>query len=543
MTAQVRIATANKDLFDALRLGLVRAGIDLEIEAERLADGQEVLEWLEPGTRTLLVLDSLLPEAKGGGEYGTAYAAELLQELRIRGIKTPVLVIMQGFDPDLERECNPDNFAIALPHEKLQRHQARVLKPFMAMLMGRPDNGAEGSPAIPGTFRVIEVDFQHDRSVCSLGFDDKPDHLIEWKHTRSLHDIKTVAHVFSPMNAYDGRGWIDKVRLGGEAVFGRHVMRAIGTGLFRHIEQAAGGLHRLSFRYGITDPALYPAPFEGSLRGNDDGQAGLFVLLNAPVVRRLPRPQVIRVSRHRTARLPTQVRILFIRSQMSEHPDGKTTADQLVVQDDGQSKTLSFARLASIDVELEQMKTLAAAVGPDRMVLEPLDLSTFQIAEGGAIGRIRTELSREKYDLVHYAGHAWSNGFSGRESNLLVLPGARLGQAVGLPIDELAELAAEAEARFVYLSACRGTTTRSVQSFVAQGVPHALGFRCNVEDVRAAAFAKTFYSSLFGTKSSLCHSFREACASARKDLMTDDESPIWVTPIMLAQSPDWAMRH
>lgn len=543
MTAQVRIATASKDLFESLRLSLVRAGIGFEIEAQRLADGQEVLEWLESGTRTLLVLDSLLPKVNGEGEYGTGYAAELLHELRSRGIRTPVLVIMQGFDPDLERECNPDNLAIALPHEKL-KHRARVVKPFMAMLMGRPDDGAEGSPAIPGTFRVIEVDFHHDRSVCSLGFDDKPDDLIEWRHTRSLHDIKTVAHVFSPMNAYDERGWIDKVRLGGEAVFGRHVMRAIGTGLFRHIEQAAGGLHRLSFRYGISDPALYPAPFEGSLRGNDDGHDGLFVLLNAPVVRRLPRPQVIRVSRHRTARLPSRVRILFIRSQMSEHPEGRTEKDRLVVQDEGQNKTLLFPRLASIDVELEHMTTLAAAVGRDRMELEPLNLSDFQTAEkGGALECIRSKLRNEKYDLVHYAGHAWSNGFSGRESNLLVLPGATLGQAVSLPIDELAELAAKAEARFVYLSACRGTSTRSVQSFVAQGVPHALGFRCNVEDVRAAAFARTFYTSLFGTNSSFCHSFREACASARRDLVTDEESPIWVTPIMLAQSPDWAMRH
>src|SRR5262245_26645461 len=120
MSAQVRIATANEDLFKSLRLGLVRAGIGFEIEEQRLADGREVLEWLESGTRTLLVLDSLLPEAKGGGEYGAGHAVELLQELRSRGIRTPVLVIMQGFDPDLEGECNPDNLAIALPHEKLK---------------------------------------------------------------------------------------------------------------------------------------------------------------------------------------------------------------------------------------------------------------------------------------------------------------------------------------------------------------------------------------------------------------------------------------
>ncbi|WP_428667617.1 CHAT domain-containing protein [Reyranella sp.] len=543
MTAQIRIATASKDLFDSLRLGLARAGIGIEISAERLPNAQAALEWLEDGMQSLLVLDSWLPAANGGDEDRSSamHATRLLHELRRRGVKTPILVIMQSFDEDLERECNPDNRAIALPLDKLQTYQAKVLKPFMAMLMGRQDNGAEGSSAISGTFRVIEVDFRQDRSVCSLGFDDKPDDLIEWKHTRSLHEIKMAANIFSPPNAYDERGWIGKVRLGGEAVFGRHVIRAIGTGLFQHIEQA-GGLSQLSFRYVITDPTLYPAPFEGSVRGRDDGQDGLFVLLNAPLVRRLPRPQVIRVSRHRTAQLPPKVRVLFIRSQMSEHPDGSTVSDELVVQDGTQTNGLAFSRLDSIDHELKDMETLAAEVGPERMVLEPLNLSDFQTEDGGVRACLRSKLTSEKYDLVHYAGHAWSSGFGGREANLLVLPGATLGKAVGFPIDELAELAAEAEARFVYLSACRGTTTRSMQSFVAQGIPHALGFRCNVEDVRAAAFAKAFYRSLFKTKS-LCQSFREACASARRELETEEDSPIWVTPIMLAQSSDWAMRH
>ncbi len=135
---------------------------------------------------------------------------------------------------------------------------------------------------------------------------------------------------------------------------------------------------------------------------------------------------------------------------------------------------------------------------------------------------------------MHYAGHAWSRLTVGLDP---VCHGAGWA-GPWLSFDE--ELVVD-EAWFVYLSACRGTTTRSVQSFVAQGVPHALGFRCNVEDDRAAAFAWTFYDSLFKAQS-LCRSFHEACAAARRGLKTDEESPIWVTPIMLAQSADWAMR-
>jgi hypothetical protein len=537
MTPQVRIATGSQDVFDALCATLTDAGFGYPIERERLTDAKAAYDWLQKDERTLLVLDGYLPDTKGGSEdrSGGAHALELLHEVRESAINTPILVIMQGALPDLESECIPENRAIALPLDKLQRYRAKVLGPFMAMLMDQPMVGNRGVCAVPGTFRVIEVDFESKRSVCWLGFDDKPDLRIGWRETKQLRNVRNAASVFSDMDVYSQRGWMGKVRLGGEAVFGRHVMDAVGTGLFSHIERAAGGLAELSFRYIISDPALYPAPFEGSIRGVEDSQDGRFVLLSAPVVRRLASPLVIRASRHRTAGLPTPARILFVRSQMSEHPDGATLEDELTVLD----KTLSFSRLDSIDRELEDMKALAQSLGPGRIVLEWLDLSKFQ--RDGAASALRNKLSSQKYDLLHYAGHAWSSGMGGRDENLLVLPGPQQGQAVGFPIDELADLAARTEAWFVYLSACRGSTTRSVQSFVAQGVPHALGFRCNVEDERAAAFAATFYSSLFKAQS-LCRSFHEACATARREMETEEESPIWVTPIMLAQSPDWARR-
>lgn len=543
MTTQVRIATASQDVFDALYATLVQAGLGLPIESERLTDAQAAYDWLHSGERTLLVLDGYLPKTKGASEDRSMgeHASELLRELRDSSIRTPVLVIMQGALPDLEAECSPENRAIALPLDKLQRHQGKVLKPFVAMLMDEPVAGKDGIPAVPGSFRVIEVDFCKTSSFCWLGFDDDPEPRIKWRETKQVRNVRNAASVFSDMDVYSQRGWMGKVRLGGEAVFGRHVMDAIGTGLFAHIERAAGGLAQLSFRYTISDPTLYPAPFEGSLRGLDDDPDGSFVLLSAPVVRRLASPLVIRASRHRTAGLPDPARILFIRSQMSEHPDGATSEDQLVVPAGaGEPATsLAFQRLVSIDQELKNMTTLATTLGRQRIVLDTLDLSKVQTT--GAAAALRDKLSSEKYDLVHYAGHAWSSGMGGRDANLLVLPGAKLGQAVGFPIDELAELAAKTEAWFVYLSACRGSTTRSVQSFVAQGIPHALGFRCNVEDDRAAAFASTFYSSLFKAQS-LCRSFHEACATARRELAADEESPIWVTPIMLAQSPDWAKR-
>jgi hypothetical protein len=171
MTAKICIATASQDLFDSLRLTLARDEIGLTaIGTDRLPDAQAARAWLDSRDRALLILDSDLPPTTGGNEdrsNGT-HARDLLKQVRRSGITTPILVIMQGCLLDLEADCNPDNRAIALPLEKLQRFQAEILKPFLAMLMP-PEDKTDNKPEIPGTFRVIEVDFCRDRSTCSRG--------------------------------------------------------------------------------------------------------------------------------------------------------------------------------------------------------------------------------------------------------------------------------------------------------------------------------------------------------------------------------------
>jgi len=464
MTKSIAIATADKSLFEAVRPYLTKAidgCTDDAIESDPLPHAEAARDWLDSRDRTLLLVDGSLPPTAGAREdRGRGMGArELLQATRDSGIETPILVIMQSFLPELEARCTPANHAIALPLDQLFSHRAAVLKPFLAMLMGPLDKTTN---AIPGTFRVIEVDFCKDRSICWLGYDDKTT-LLKWNSTTQLSFVRRAARVFSDMEIYSRRGWIEHVRTNGEAVFLTHVMEAIGTGLFTHIEKAAGGLEELSFRYAITDPDLYAAPFEGSVRVREDDQDGAFVLLSAPVVRRLSAPALIRVSPHRSAELPQTVRALFIRSQMSEHPDGKTKEDQLTISFRAGGappveKTFSFAKLASIDVELKAMQDLAEELGPGRMKLDLLDLSGPQDAKAGDL--LRSRLSSEKYNLVHYAGHAWSSGFDGRETNLLVLPGREFGKASGFPIEEFAQSTAAAEAHFVYFSACRGSSTR-----------------------------------------------------------------------------------
>jgi hypothetical protein len=87
-----------------------------------------------------------------------------------------------------------------------------------------------------------------------------------------------------------------------------------------------------------------------------------------------------------------------------------------------------------------------------------------------------------------------------------------------------------------------GIAKGSVQQLVMHGIPYALGFRWSVEDDQAPEFAKAFYDELC-RKHSVPRAFRRACRASWERLKRDDESPIWISPILLAQAADWAARY
>jgi CHAT domain-containing protein len=201
---------------------------------------------------------------------------------------------------------------------------------------------------------------------------------------------------------------------------------------------------------------------------------------------------------------------------------------------------LSFRKLKNIDIELQSLKDLEKRVGVERLGVRVVNLSE-PCNAGDSAGCLERILKEEKFDIVHFAGHSISNTIGTLAKTLLVLPGAEKGKASKMRIEDFAELAGLAEACLVYLSSCEGSSARSVLSLVQHGVPHALGFRCDVEDDKAAKFARDFYESLF-TGVSMCTAFRNACSAARRALEDEDRSPIWASPILVAQTDDWAKR-
>lgn len=547
MSRPIAIATADFDLFEVIRTYLVGSGYpnvtDDFVETGPLAHAEAGRDWLDGPGRTLLVIDAELPSgpASPRDRFSRGEGALKLQQA-IEGTlveTTPRLVItpLQGIYRDVEATCTPERRAIALPMKQLNKHRQEILRPFLAMLLGEQD----ASGAVPGTFRVIEVDFRSETSRCLLGFGQGP--LLLWEDSRQVHPLRKAARIFDNENFYKTYKWPLVARQNGELLFSSHVIEALGEGLFGHIEHAAGGLEGLAFRYLITDASLYLPPFEASVRPMAE-RDGPFVLLHAPLARRLPVSGSLRAAKVVSPRMPTPARVLFVRSQMGEHPDGPTTGDNytllLPAQEGGwKRKPALFSRLDNVDVELAALRGIASA-SPDRLVLDVADLSDMKERKPSETSAdyLWRRLDEQRYDVVHYAGHAWSD-LDGAAH--LILPGTTRGEASGVSLSTFAGARGLVDTRLIYLSACRGISKGTVQTLVDHGIPHGIGFRYQVEDDKAAAFASAFYEELFD-HGFVSTAFRTACAAARDRLKTDDESPIWLSPILLAQAADWAMR-
>ena len=538
MTANIAIATAEPDMFETLRGHLVRAGQAIEdVYDQPLQTPDQTREWITSGERRLLVLDAELPlDPRARRDVRTTQGARsVLQVVQALDPSTPVLLIVPSFSAgtELEAECAATGKALMLPMDTLQLLQHRILRPFIQMLTGTPDPATK---AIAGGFRVIETEIQSTRVECRLGMGDRGP-MLRWNTISDLEDLKAAAREYArdelPQERSDPtrwmgtslpKNWLDQTRLVGSKLFKSFVVKAVGEHLFSQIESAAGGLEGLSFRFVFNDADFYAAPFEASVRYPSAEENGPFVLLYAPIVRRVPPTACLRET-PADSRIGPGATLLFVRSQVGEHPDEaleRVTFDRKV-----------FDKLGNIDLELQYLRTLGEA---GHLNIREVNLS--EAPPGKAAAYLLAKINEVRPTILHYAGHACSDG---QKSATLILPGQMPDEAMGLRLDKMAAYQGLSATKLVYLSACRGISKGSVQHLVMNGIPYALGFRWNVEDDRAPDFAMAFYDELCTTQS-VCLAFRRACRASWERLSDDEESPIWISPILLAQATDWASR-
>jgi hypothetical protein len=494
----------------------------------------------------ILLLDAQVPETQGlAPDKEEKAALAMLRKLRADAIYTPTLVITPHSiatmaTSELADYCNPGTRSILLPAEHLK---APVLEGFIRMLRG------PSSPPEP-TWDVVEVEVTHQLAKCFLG--GRAGKLIEWGTAPTpMRLAKRLALEYAKLDFK--QGWARRIHTDGALLFNELVMSTLGRGFFSHLEQAAGGLEKLAFRFRVDDATLYSAPFEAAVRESEQPLSGSendynehpFVLVNAPIARRVK--SINLRSRGAQESVPHPARLLFIRSQVGENSADETGSDTLALEEVDQDtgririKHKVFRILENVDRERKHLTDLEAelkGLRPAPFSMEVLDLSECP-SPAGAEEALMQEL-KKPYDIVHFAGHSFTTKGS---LTLLVLPSERPGEAVGMDVQSFAGGVATAGARLVYLSSCQGSSANTVASLGQRGVPHVVGFRWDVEDDRAAEFARLFYSDLFAPGSgTVPGAFQAACHGIYQPKRVE-ASAIWASPILASLSDNWMVQR
>jgi hypothetical protein len=516
---------------------LIREALGVASHLELIADNagaalNEISRY--GGSEAILVLDAQVPRTAGQPiDQEEKAALWLLQELGAG--RPPALVITSrsmGIT-EIDEYCNPENRAIALPRRHIE---ASIVAGFIRMLSDPP-------PPRRPTWEVIEVEVRRTAAICFIG-GRYCGSAIKWAETASNNYFPVQMLAFEYAKPDFKQGWARRIHNDGALLFRELVISTLGLGLFSHLERAAGGLENLAFRFRVDDPTLYSAPFEATVRLSgqpvsgtlDDFNQNPFVLVNAPIARRMKGINL----RAAPSREEGPVRLLFIRSQVGEHPERVTGSDTVRVPEIDSAtgrtyiKQMDFRKLENIDRELEDLRALEAH-DPKPFDLEEFDLSQNR-DPAGAETALKRKLAAGHFDVVHFAGHSLTTKDA---LTLLVLPGQYPGEAEGMAVQIFAQFVAATGVRLVYFSSCQGSSANTVASLGQRNVPNVLGFRWDVEDERAADFAKLFYAELFGPpRATICNAFRAACRGVYLPECVES-SRIWASPILATQSDNW----
>jgi len=215
-------------------------------------------------------------------------------------------------------------------------------------------------------------------------------------------------------------------------------------------------------------------------------------------------------------------------------PDRRERINCLIINSDVheyvQEIGRTFGQLLNIEKEATFLEELlrdnkeALHIGKVQRIDGPHQDATFS-------DTIRQLLSREKYHLVHYAGHSY---FDAREmKGYLVLPGNDYPEV--LDIEKFSAWLRKAKTQFIFLSSCHSSEEDFVFELASKKIPAILGFRWDLDDERAYEYAQSFYRQLFEKRNPLEYALLEA----RKEMYDiDPQDRIWAAPMLVLQTSE-----
>ncbi|MCK6561693.1 CHAT domain-containing protein [bacterium] len=197
--------------------------------------------------------------------------------------------------------------------------------------------------------------------------------------------------------------------------------------------------------------------------------------------------------------------------------------------------------IPGVDDEVRELNTLLPELLSEKgieceVVCLPTEEATYE--------RVRKELGRRRYHLLHYAGHGDHNPKMAEESAIYLWEKKRRqGDIKPITAASLGTLLRGSELRFAYFSCClaseiaeseqllSGDFLGIAEAAILAGVPAVLGYRWPVSDKGARMMAATFYKSFLE-----CENLGEALLEARRELASEDKNDrTWMSPVLINQ--------
>ena len=480
----------------------------------------------------LLVIEATTPSCgeAADGELGQP-TLHLLEELGVRQRNTRGLVLLPHRMEAIEAYCASSKFDYALYTRDFSSESLRaVLRKLML------DDGQALYEPSDVTIEIEIGDRLSKLKILDGGREQNREVPVpNYSSLRSTAESFRTWRMFETVEEAGRKktravpGWREHLKMAGMPLYDNLVRSVLGEGLLQEYVQRPEGLLRVHFRFHIGD-SLFSAPFEALY----DATSESFVRIRAPLARRFLIASGIRPSNdNRRSQLHKGLRILFVRAQAGGIAQIASDSDELLAH----NNWFEFEQLMNLDLEetmfREQIEGHSWQGG--RIIVEyfPGEDNGDTFVDG-----LRKVLETNKFDYVHFAGHSLTTDF---DQTFLIVPTGQPSMLCGLSVSAFAQWCGAAGVRFVYLSSCRGGSCRAVQNLVANGIPHVLGFRWDVEDEMAAKFAEVFYHKLLISEQPIAKAYRDTCEVLHNDPKRGT-SPIWVSSMLIMQTDDWWRR-
>lgn len=492
---------------DILRDDLADYGF---IGFNREKNAASALRRLESEPHQLVIADLHIPRDPSQAVVEEAQSGiELLQT--IQQLQIPALLVVPARTSDLQDAV--DELHQCRLVEKGSRYAEQLRKYCRMFLQKCPETGQE-------TRSPDRMPIEVEEKIGTI------DLKLDLDRNSFFYEITGAYQDYGTLEIRSDRIWdlIDRSCNIQEITNWEKELRQIGKTLFEEIlknnYKFSSSYHELSGRVGDRDKIrirfgvekkIHPVLLEALTEDEDD----TFLMLSSPVFRSLSVPGEYHLTFNGPAQTRKPVNCLIIESDVSGMAPGI-------------DPEFNFAKLDHIATEARWLHDF---LNDNREAFNIDSVEWIRSAPDGVsfVDHIRGVLERQRWELVHYAGHSYYSKNSGK--GYLLFPTDTFPHPVGLK--EFSKWLRDCGTQLVFLSSCHSSEEDFVFELAANKIPAIIGFRWDIDDDKALGCTRKFYSHLFQKGRTLEYAFLET----RRDMHREyPGNRIWAAPMLIMQA-------